>query len=55
MNVRDFDAACAILKEHGFTAGTEVMDLKYLKIVAMIAPEGNVLTVVYHKREHDED
>jgi predicted lactoylglutathione lyase len=55
VNVRDFDAACAILKEHGFTVNSEVYDLKYMKIVAMIAPEGNVLTIVYHKREHDED
>ena len=55
MNVRDFDAACATLKEHGFTVASEVYDLEYLKIVAMIAPEGNALAVVYHKREHDED
>ena len=55
MNVRDFDEACAILKEHGFTVRSKVFELKSMKTVAMRAPEGNNIIVVYHKREHDED
>lgn len=55
MNVRDFDATCETLKEHGYTAYSKVRDLKFFKSVAMRAPEGTILIIVYHKREHDED
>lgn len=55
MNVRDYDGAVALLKERGYTVFTKEYDLKYLKAVGMRGPEGNILDVVYHKREHDED
>ncbi len=53
MNVRDFDAAFELLKAHGYTVFSEVRDLTYTKSVAMRAPEGNILVVVYHKRKDD--
>lgn len=53
MNVRDFDAACDLLKERGFTVCSDVYDLDYSKTVAMMAPEGYAICVVYHKRKGD--
>lgn len=55
MNVRDFDATRETLKEHGYAAMMDVIDLKFMKFIAMKAPEGNIIIVVYHKRDHDED
>jgi predicted lactoylglutathione lyase len=55
MNVRDFDAAVALFKEHGYTAFTPEHELEFLKVIAMKAPDGHIVVVVYHKREHDED
>lgn len=55
MNVRDFDATCETLKEHGYTAFADVLDLKFMKSIPMRAPEGNIFIVVYHKRDHAED
>ena len=55
MNVRDFDATVALFKEHGYTNTTEVSEYKFMKVISMRAPEGIIITVVYHKREHDED
>ena len=53
MNVRDFDAACALLSEHGLTPISEVCEVKFMKWVTMQAPSGFVITVIYHIREHD--
>ena len=53
MNVRDFDATVALLKEHGFTAFTPKRELDFLKVVSMKAPDGHILVVVYHKRKND--
>jgi len=55
MNVRDYDGTVALLKERGYNVFTKEYDLKYLKAVGMRAPEGNILVVVFHKREHAED
>ena len=55
MNVRDFDATRELLKERGYTENSKVFEFKFMKTIAMRAPEGSIITVAYHKREHDED
>lgn len=55
MNVRDFDATIALLKEHGYTEFTSERELAFMRNISMKAPDGHILIVTYHKREHDED
>ena len=52
MNVRDYDGTIAILKEHGYTAFENELDLESLKTTPMKAPDGHLLVVVYHKRKN---
>lgn len=53
MNVRDFEGARSLFREHGYTEITQVFELKYLKCVSLQAPSGFVISVFYHIREHD--
>ena len=53
MNVRDFDEAMQLLKEHGFKnmkGDDSVIDTGSSKTAMMIAPSGFAVNVVYHIR-----
>ena len=53
MNVRDYDGTVEMLKEHGYTAFSKEREFEFVKTIAMKAPDGHILTVVYHKRKDD--
>lgn len=50
MNVDDFDAAYAILKEHGFTnkRGDDTLDTNHAKEATMISPSGYTIALIQH-------
>ncbi len=50
MNVDDFDAAYAILKEHGFTnkRGDDTLDTNHAKEATMVSPSGYTIALIQH-------
>ena len=55
MNVDDFDAACELLRQHGFknVFGDDTVATKSSKAAMMVAPSGFYISVIQHIRNED--
>jgi hypothetical protein len=55
MNVDDFDAACELLRQHGFTNafGDDTVATKSSKAAMMVSPSGFRISVIQHIKDHD--
>ena len=55
MNVDDFDAACELLRKHGFTNafGDDTVATKSSKAAMMVSPSGFRISVIQHIKDHD--
>ena len=53
MNVDDFDAACELLRQHGFknVFGDDTVATKSSKAAMMVAPSGFYISVIQHIRD----
>ena len=51
MNVRDFEGTCELLRAHGFTQCTPLIDQEHVTSMTMQAPSGFRIAVIYHKRK----
>ncbi|WP_294491535.1 hypothetical protein [uncultured Ruminococcus sp.] len=51
MNVRDFEGTCELLRAHGLTQCTPLIDQEHVTSMTMQAPSGFRIAVIYHKRK----
>lgn len=55
MNVDDFDAACKLLRQHGFTNvhGDDTVATRTSRAAMMVSPSGFCISVIQHIRDEE--